>query len=150
MLRRRSHHLHHHCCSFDLIPLTSADLSRRRGEEQGQGKAYYPDSSALNYLNANDVRGRERGEGGGGRLRGGEIGRREGAEGGQEEDGRRIIICSFSWLFLKAGYLRRKLQGLSSGLLSPRVQTHDPAPSTSSTVVLPLTLTPPDFSLLPL
>ncbi|KAK5851752.1 hypothetical protein PBY51_023280 [Eleginops maclovinus] len=28
---------------------------------EGKGKAYYPSSSALNYLNANDVRGRERG-----------------------------------------------------------------------------------------
>lgn len=27
---------------------------------EGKGKAYYPSSSALNYLNANDVRGRER------------------------------------------------------------------------------------------
>ncbi len=25
---------------------------------EGRGKAYYPSSSALNYLNANDVRGR--------------------------------------------------------------------------------------------
>lgn len=58
---------HHHCCSFDLIPLTSADLSRtrkRNGEGGGggsEGRAYYPSSSALNYLNANNVRGRERG-----------------------------------------------------------------------------------------
>ena len=55
---------HHHCCSFDLIPLTSADLSKRRRKREGregmEGKAYYPSSSALNYLNANDVRGRER------------------------------------------------------------------------------------------
>lgn len=30
---------------------------------EGKGKAYYPSSSALNYLNANDVRGREGEEG---------------------------------------------------------------------------------------
>lgn len=52
---------HHHCCSFDLIPLTSADLSKRGKRDGGKGKAYYPSSSALNYLNANDVRGQERG-----------------------------------------------------------------------------------------
>lgn len=61
-LSLRSRSSHHHCCSFDLIPLTSADLSKRG--EGGRGRmrreAYYPSSSALNYLNANDVRGRGR------------------------------------------------------------------------------------------
>ncbi|KAK1884368.1 Histidinol-phosphate aminotransferase, partial [Dissostichus eleginoides] len=38
-----------------------ADLSKMGERDGGEGKAYYPSSSALNYLNANDVRGRERG-----------------------------------------------------------------------------------------
>ncbi|KAF3848825.1 hypothetical protein F7725_015322 [Dissostichus mawsoni] len=34
-----------------------ADLSKMGERDGGEGKAYYPSSSALNYLNANDVRG---------------------------------------------------------------------------------------------
>lgn len=33
---------------------------RGKRRDGGKGKAYYPSSSALNYLNANDVRGRDR------------------------------------------------------------------------------------------
>lgn len=50
---------HHCCCSLDLIPLTSADLSTgvKAGWTVGRMEAYYPSSSALNYLNANDREG---------------------------------------------------------------------------------------------
>lgn len=66
------HHCSNHCCcSFDLIPLTSADLSKR-GKlcwlarwMVGWMEAYYPSSSALNYLNANEREGKDNDEGGG-------------------------------------------------------------------------------------
>lgn len=87
---------------------------RKEGWREEEGKAYYPSFSALNYLNANDVRGRKRGgqqenDAGWKTLRGNgeENTDMSAADGGSVVEGANVLLLGVSRSSLviqKAGY----------------------------------------------